>query len=465
MIARIGSVLNRWSRRWVPDPFVLALGLTLLVAVLGAVRWSQSGLSEQQGLFETLFLGLEVEPGKRVGGWFTELTNAALLAFALKMALILVTGHALALSPPVQRAIGVIASIPRTAAQATVLVSVVACGAALIHWGLGAIAGALLAREIGRHAAGRGLTLHYPLLGAAAYAGFAVWHGGLTGSAPTMMAGAKHLGGDLVGAVPMSDTVFGGLNLIVTGTLLVTIPLLFWALTPRDAAEFVPPDPDQLAPLPPREAQPVESWVHWLQESWAVGLAVGALGSIIVIYALLFAQLEFELDSIVLLFLFLSLLMQGSIRHYVDAIADGARGAGAILLQFPFYFGILGIMKATGMIAWISDAMVEVSSKATLPVVAYLSAGLVNLMVPSGGGQWAVQGDVLLSAGHRLGVDPATTIMAFSYGDAWTNMLQPFWALPLLGIMGLRARDIIGYTAIVFVLMAVVVPILLLALG
>jgi short-chain fatty acids transporter len=117
------------------------------------------------------------------------------------------------------------------------------------------------------------------------------------------------------------------------------------------------------------------------------------------------------------------------------------------------------------MIAWISDAMVDVSSKATLPVVAYLSAGLVNLLVPSGGGQWAVQGDVLLAAGHRLGVDPATTIMAFSYGDAWTNMLQPFWALPLLGIMGLRARDIIGYTAIVFMLMAVVVPILLLLLA
>jgi short-chain fatty acids transporter len=425
---------------------VLALGLTLVVAILGAVRWAASDLSHHQGLFETLFLGVEIEPGKRFGGWFTELTNAALLAFAFKMALILVTGHALALSPPVQRAIASIASIPRTAAQATVLVSVVACGAALIHWGLGAIAGALLAREMGRHASARGLALHYPLLGAAAYTGMAVWHGGLTGSAPTMMAGAKHLGGDLVGAVPMSDSVFGALNLVITGVLLVAIPLLLWAMCPRDSADYVAPDPEQLAPLPPRVAQPIGSWVHWLQESWIVGVVIGGGGLAVLIAALGRTSLEFELDSIVLLFLFLSLLMQGSIRHYVDAIADGARGAGAILLQFPFYFGILGIMKATGMITWISDAMVD-------------------LFVPSGGGQWAVQGDVLLTAGHRLGVDPATTIMAFSYGDAWTNMLQPFWALPLLGIMGLRARDIIGYTAMVFVMMAIVVPALLLALG
>lgn len=453
LVARAGSALNRWSRRWVPDPFVLALMLTLIVAVVGAIRWSQTGLADERGLFDTLF-----------GGWFGELTNPALLAFALKMALILVTGHALALSPPVQRAIVAIARVPRNAAQATVLVSVVACGSALVHWGLGAIAGALLAREMGRHAGARGLSLHYPLLGAAAYTGLAVWHGGLTGSAPTTVAGDKHFAADLVGVVPMSDTVFGGLNLVITGALLVTIPLLFWALTPRDPAEHVPPDPDNLAPLPPRRVGEVDSAIHWLQESWIPGTLVGAAGLLAVVYAMIAGGLQFKLDSVVLLFLFLSLTLQGSLRHYVDAIADGARGAGAIILQFPFYFGILGIMKATGMIQWISDAMVELSSQTTLPLLAFLSAGAVNLFVPSGGGQWAVQGDILLTASQGHGLDPATTIMAFSYGDAWTNMLQPFWALPLLGIMGLRARDIVGYTAMVFLWMGLIVPLLLLAL-
>jgi short-chain fatty acids transporter len=167
---------------------------------------------------------------------------------------------------------------------------------------------------------------------------------------------------------------------------------------------------------------------------------------------------KLDINSVNLCFLFVGMLLQGSLRRYVEAVSDGAKGAGAIILQFPLYFGILGLMKASGMIAWLSDAMVELSSQASFPSIAYLSAGIVNLFVPSGGGQWGVQRDILLSSGASLEVDPALTIMAFSYGDAWTNMLQPFWALPLLGIMGLRARDIIGYTAMVFLLMAVVVP-------
>lgn len=454
MMDRVGSVLNRWSRRWVPDPFVLALSLTVAVAVVGAIRWHQTGLSEEQGLFETLF-----------DGWFGELTNPVLLAFALKMALILVTGHALALSPPVQRAIRIIARLPRDAAQAALLVAAVGCASALLHWGLGAIVGALLAREIGRHAAARGLALHYPLLGAAAYAGFAVWHGGLTGSAPTTVAGADHFAAGIVGVVPMSDTVFGSLNLLITGALVVSIPALFYWMCPRDPAEYLPPEPSAMPPLPSREVGRIDSPVHWLQESWLPGTVVGAGGLGLIVYAIVGGALPLELDSVVLLFLFLSLLAQGSLRHYVDAITDGARGAGAIILQFPFYFGILGIMKATGMVRWISDAMVELSTETSLPVLSFLSAGVVNLFVPSGGGQWAVQGDILLTAGKAQGVDPAVMIMAFSYGDAWTNMLQPFWALPLLGIMGLRARDIIGYTMVVFLWMGLLVPAMLLLLG
>jgi len=455
MIARTGAALSRWSSRWVPDPFVLALGLTLVVVVIGTARLALADAVPEQGLFWTVF-----------GGWFDGVTAPKLLAFALKMCLILVTGHALALSPPVQRVIEKIARLPRSTAGATVIVSVVACLTGLVHWGLGAIAAALLAREMGRHAAARGLKLHYPLLGAAAYTGFAVWHGGLTGSAPTVVAGENHFAKEIIGVVPMADTVFSPLNIMITGALILLIPALFWALTPKDESEYVPPDPDRLAPLPARtRADADDSRVAWLQESWLPGSLIGAAGLVFLAWSFAIGKMQFKLDSVVLLFLFLSMTMQGSLRHYVEAIADGARGAGAIILQFPFYFGILGVMKASGMIQWISDAMVEISSQTTLPIFTFLSAGVVNLFVPSGGGQWAVQGEILLTAGANAGVDPATTIMAFSYGDAWTNMLQPFWALPLLGIMGLRARDIIGYTAMVFLAMGVAVPVLLTLLG
>lgn len=452
MIARLGKVLARVAARVVPDPFILALGLTLFVMGVGALGLALADEPPADGVGWTVLVG-----------WAKGFSSGPLLAFALQMCLVLVTGHALALSPPVQQAVRAIARVPKSAAAAAVLVATVACLAGVVHWGLGAIVGAFLAREIGRHAPARGLKLHYPLLGAAAYAGLAVWHGGLSGSAPLKVAEQGHFAADIAGVIPISETLFSPLNLVVTGTLLVLIPLLFYVMTPRDTDDYVPPDPDQLAPVPPRERQPVDSVPAWLQETPAVGLCVGVAGVAFVVVALAAGRLRFDLNLVNLFFLFLGLAFQGSIRHYVEAIADGARGAGAIILQFPFYFGILGVMKAAGMIDWISRWFVDIASERSLPVLSYLSAGVVNFLVPSGGGQWAVQGEVMLRAGHALGVDPGLTVMAFSYGDAWTNMLQPFWALPLLGIMGLKARDIIGYTAVVFLLMAVVVPAILLA--
>ncbi len=454
MIARLGKTLSRVSSRVVPDPFVLALGLTVFVMALGAIKLAAGDAAPKDGIAWTI-----------LDGWAGAFSSAPLLAFALQMCLVLVTGHALALSPPVQRGVRAIAQMPQSCGSAALIVAAVACLAAVVHWGLGAIVGAFLAREIGRHAPARGLKLHYPLLGAAAYAGLAVWHGGLSGSAPLKVAEKGHFTESIVGVLPMSETVFSMLNFVLLGSLLVLIPLLFRAMTPSDEADFVPPDPEQLAPLPPRTEEPVDSIPAWLQERRVVGWVLGGAGLAYVAVALATGRSKLDINSVNMAFLFLGLACQGSIRHYMHAVADGARGAGAIIVQFPFYFGILGVMKSAGMIAWISDWFVDVSNATSFPLFAYLSAGVVNLLVPSGGGQWAVQGEMLLSAGHTLGVDPGTTILAFSYGDAWTNMLQPFWALPLLGIMGLRAKDIIGYTAVVFLLMAVVVPVVLVTVG
>ncbi len=445
MIARLGSVLSRFSGRWVPDPFVLALLLTALVAAVGAGLLLAGGDSETSVL-ATLSLG-----------WLDGFSLSGGLAFALQMCFVLVTGHAMALSPPVQVAIERIAKLPKSAGGAAAMVAFVACASALIHWGLGAIAGALLAREMGRHAASRGLQLHYPLLGAAAYAGMAVWHGGLSGSAPLKVAAGD--GAPWVQDIGLYELLLSPTNLLVTGALIIAIPLLFWAMTPKDPQSYTRPDPERLSPLPVFEPQPIDSPVAWLQENPWPGRVLGATG-----FALLFAALaagvrKLDINSVNLLFFFVGMLLQGSLRRYVEAIADGAKGAGAIIVQFPLYFGILGLMKVSGMITWLSDAMASWSSPETFPTLTYISAGIVNLFVPSGGGQWGVQRDILLGAGDIQGVDPVLTIMAFSYGDAWTNMLQPFWALPLLGIMGLRARDIIGYTAMVFLLMAIIVPI------
>jgi short-chain fatty acids transporter len=438
-----------------PDPFVLALLLTVGVAALAL---SVGEVASPAGW--TLALA-----------WMQEFSSSGLMAFALKMALILVTGHALALSAPVQRVVDAVARVPRSPGQAAAVVAFVACVTSLIHWGLGAIVGALVAREIGRASLRSGRPVHYPLLGAAAYAGFAVWHGGLSGSAPITVASAEHfLSATLadVGApsmIPLGDTLWSPLNLVVNGVLLVAIPLLCAAMLPRDSAQWVAPDADAMRPLPAMQADADATGVQRWQQSVWLGRTIGAVGVGLFVAAVGSGRTGFDLDTVILGFLFLGISLHGDVVRYAAAVTDGARGAGAIILQFPFYFGILGLMKAGGLIAWLSAKLVSIATATTFPLVAFVSAGLVNLVVPSGGGQWVVQGELLLRAGAALGTSSATTVMAFAYGDAWTNMLQPFWALPLLGIMGLRARDIVGYTAMVFLLVGVVVPVALLALG
>ena len=459
MIAALGSTLSRWSRRLVPDPLVLALALTAVALLAGYGYLAASDIETENGVFWTVTIG-----------WTKGMTGVKTLAFALKMGLILITGYAIACSPPVAAGLDWVAGKPGSAASATVLVALVSCLAAVVHWGLGMIAGALLARNLAKRARARGLRLHYPLLGAAAYSGFAVWHGGLTGSAPTLMASRAHLG-QSTGVVPMSETVFSPMNLIITASLIALIALVARALLPRDPADFVEYDEERHPPLAASPAAPASPGdgtsghlVDWLQESRIPGAVGGGLALSVIVAGLTAGHLAMDLDTVVLGFLFLSLALHGSISAYVGVVASGSRGVGAILVQFPLYGGILGILQASGLIAELSHGLAQMANAHSFPVIAFLSAGVLNLFIPSGGGQWIAQGDILLHAGTDLGVDPSTTILAFSYGDAWSNMLQPFWALPILAIMGLRARDIIGYTAVIFLALGIALPALLLLL-
>lgn len=445
MISALGKRLSRWGERYVPDPFVLVLVLTVITTV---VAFFFGGELQEQSV------------GSRVSSlgsfWFSEFYDVNLMRFALQMIIVLVTGHALAMAGVVRRGIRALTRLVVSPGAAVVVVAVVACLASLVQWGLGAIAGAFMAREMGRAFAEQGRPVHYPLLGAAGYGGFLIWHGGLSGTAPLTVAQGDHFLVETLGQIPVSETLFSELNLIVTGSLLVLIPLLFWRLTPKD--------PDQMRGFPPEklneeektlevaksdsQAHPV---IRFLEQSRFLSLVMGiAMIGVLVNYFAHHGLDGWNLDSINLLFLTLGILAHPSPRSYVVAITDGVRGAAGIVLQFPFYFGILGILRESGLIEQISQFFVDVSTTATYPLFVFLSAGIVNFFVPSGGGQWAVQGPVMMEAIEALEVAPHRAIMALSYGDAWTNMLQPFWALPLLGIMGLKARDIIGYTGFVF---------------
>lgn len=524
MLRAVGRRFEAFFRATTPDPFVLAVGLTALVFVLAMLIEGTAPLDV-------------------VRAWQGDAGFFSLLAFTMQMALILVTGHALAATPPVRRLIERIAEMPRSARTAPALVAFVAIGCALVNWGLGLIVGALLAREVGRSCAARGLRAHYPLLVAAGYSGMMCWHGGLSGTAPLMMTTRsdveRFLGPELsagVELVPFTDSVLGTGNLIVTGGLWLLVPVLAMFLAPND--EHADPGPFERAE-PARAGDAahdggarirlalaaiavVALGAAWLHRGDAIvdllaraGRAVGLTSSVLIGLAAVGAPLAavafalrnpsgeraarlperierspwtmalatvplvaavglwfdevgvsaLEPNAINLMFLTLGLLLSGSLAAYAAYVGAATSGAAGILLQFPFYAGIMGVMRTTGLARDVSAWLVGHAPAELYTLVTFLSAGLVNLFVPSGGGQWAVQGPIAVSAAQDLGIPVEHVVMAVAYGDQWTNMLQPFWALPLLAITGAKARDIMGYTTLFLIVGGLWIGLCLVAQG
>lgn len=463
MISSVGLWVSRWIGRFLPDPFVIAILLTLLTFALALI-----------------FGTFPADPGVGAAGRFLLLLDSwrsgdglwKFLAFSMQMCLILVTGHALAASPPVKRLLLAVASIPRGTASGASLVCVIACLCSLFNWGLGLIVGAVLARDVGRSLHARGIRAHYPLLVAAGFAGFMVWHGGLSGSAPlsmtTLESASKVLPVSTVTwlrehgyaqGIPLTGTILSPMNLFVTLGLVLLVPLgasLLAPSRPQDIRTI-----EEVAPAVVRvEEQPTPT-TGAISRSFAERLDASRVLSYLLAALMVGAMWRFGiredlrnigLNEVNLTMLALGLVLHGGPRAYQAAIDEGARGCGGIILQFPLYGGILSMLVASGLAARIAGGLSDTASPNTLPVLVFLLAGVLNMFIPSGGGQWGVQGPIALEAGMRVGVDPGHMVMAVAYGDQLTNMLQVFWALPLLAITGVKARDIIGYTVLLMIL-------------
>jgi short-chain fatty acids transporter len=452
MLAKLGQRIAGVFRATAPDPFVLAVLLTLLTYLLALFFTAPTpGSARAEGAYALTLLD------DWQGGFWS------LLAFAMQMCLILVTGHALASSPPVARLLRALANVPKSGPQAAAMTALVAILFGLINWGLGLIVGAILARDVGRALRAKGIALPAGLLAAAGYTTMMVWHGGLSGSAPLAAADAAQqraiLGEGLattIGAICVDRTIFSPLNLLVTGGLVVLIPLLFGVLCPSKGTRVEAEREEETRPSPTVvDMNDRPGAVPDFLERSPIAAVVLALPALVWL-AMRFSDRGFaalDLNTANLLFFSVGLILHGSARRYVAAIDDAARGCAGIILQFPIYAGIIGIMVASGLAANIAGWFVERSggSSGGLSVMTFLSAGLVNLFVPSGGGQWAVQGPIAMRAATESGVNPARLVMAVAYGDAWTNMIQPFWALPALAITGAKARDVVGYTALALV--------------
>jgi short-chain fatty acids transporter len=422
MIRILAGFFSGVVRRWLPDAFLFAAVLTVVVLVAGIATQGQN-------------------PVDMIAYWGEGFWS--LLTFSMQMVLILVTGHILAMTKVVKKGLDAIAAAAHTPAQAIILVTVVALAASWINWGFGLIVGALMARELASRIRG----IHYPLLVAAAYTGFLIWHAGLSGSIPLKIADpgddamAKLTGGV---AIPVSETIFSFQTLIPVVLLLITLPFLNRMMMPKDD-EVLVIDPKlleehQKAPAALVVNTPAEKFEN--SPVISVILAVMGLSYLVYYYA---TGGAIGLNSINFTFLFLGILLHWTPANYMRALQVAIRNTGGIVLQFPLYAGIMGMMVKSGLAVSISQWFVDISTPQTFPLFTFLSAGVVNFFVPSGGGQWAVQGPIVMPASEALGVAASTAAMAVAWGDAWTNMVQPFWALPLLAIAGLGIRDIMGY--------------------
>jgi short-chain fatty acids transporter len=425
VIKSLAGSFSKIVRRWLPDAFLFAVILTFVVFIFGIVFKGQS-------------------PIEMVNFWGKGFWK--LLAFAMQMVLVLVTGHTLAKTRVVESVLAAIAGLASKPSQAIVVTTVVALIACWINWGFGLIVGALLARQMAKKIRG----IHYGLLVASAYSGFLIWHAGLSGSVPLKIAQvSKNFMSAITGGevIPVTETIFAWQNLLICAILILTLPIINMMMTP-DADEIVEIDPalleetgDQVAKT--KGTTPAEK----IENSVIISMLLGLFGFAYIVYYFITGG-KLGLNSVNMIFLFAGIVLHGTPANFLKAANEAIKNTGGIVLQFPLYAGIMGMMVHSGLAASISQWFVQVSTPMTFPFFTFLSAGIVNFFVPSGGGQWAVQGPIIMPAAKALGVPLAKAAMAIAWGDAWTNMIQPFWALPLLGIAGLGIRDIMGYCVV-----------------
>ena len=436
-ITRMGNVLLRWSLKYMPDASIFAVVLTFIAFLLGVFVAKQG-------------------PMQMVKNWYQGFWE--LLAFSMQMALIVVTGSCVANAPLVKRGINRLAAIPKTSKQAVYLVTLVSILVSFVHWGLSLVVGALLAKELARNLRIKKIPFEYGLLAAGAYVGQMTWHGMLSASIGLSIATSGHALEDMIGVIPMSEYMLNPMNIIVTIALAVFPPLFACLLQPKNAADFQPLDDEAIHAIEKEDMQiskrPENASVgDFLNYNPVIAWVIGIMGFIYVFWRLGTRGIAgLDIDLLNFIFLFGGILLYGNIANYVRAVKEAVGGVSGIIFQFPLYAGVLGMVKYSGLVTILANGIVAISNDVTFYLWTFLSASLVNMFVPSGGGQWAVQGPIAIESAKIMGANMVKTCLMIAYGNTWTNMAQPFWAIALLGITGLKAKDIMGYSIAIMLL-------------
>jgi short-chain fatty acids transporter len=443
-VQKLGEAIADRVERWMPSPFLFAILLTY-VAAIAAFFSEESGITE---IAQSWY-----------GGFW------ALLQFAMQMVLILVTANVVAYHPRVRKGILRLVRLPKNGRQAVVLVGISSMLTGWVSWGLGLIFGAILVREMGKHAGKSGMAVHYPLLAVAGYMGMSLtWGWGLSSSAGLLQAtdgNALMELGFVDRIIPATEWVFHAYPLLLTALSLVFASIMLYLLCPPDdncrgIERYVQlgRDDDTVAEATAQAPSKNPSLADKIDNSAVLGGILALTG--LVLFASVFLSQglgALNLNVLNFGFLMIGLLLYTSPSRYLGEFYDAVQGSSGVILLFPFYAGIIGIMTGTGLVDTMTESLLSIATPETFPVIAWITGGILNVFVPSAGGEWAIIGGPMMVAGAELGIPHGQTIAAYAVGDAHTNLLNPFWAIPLLAITGLRARDMFGYAITMMILL------------
>ena len=433
-MSKITAFFTELMRRYLPDPFVFAIMLTLLTMALA--------------------FGVESRPINDVvqdwgkGFW-------SLLAFTTQMAVILVMGYVLAAAPIVDRFLDRIAARVHTPYQAIIVATLVGCVGSYLNWGFGLVIGGLMARKLALKVKG----VHYPLIIAAAYTGFTMYSLGFSATIPVLISTKGHAFESTMGLISLKETIFSTPILLTSLAVLIALPLLNAAMHPKKGETIVELDPATVADAKPTGAESLmgdeKTLAYRLNNSRVLILLIGLCGMAYVAMHFMKGG-NLDLNMINFFILFLGVLLLGTPMKYVEKVNEGVKTIGGIILQFPFYAGIMAIMHGSGLVESIANIFVGIASADTLPLWGLVSSFVINFFAPSGGGHWVLQGPFMINAANALGASQAQTAMSVMLGNGWNDLVQPFWILPALALSKLKLKDIMGYTVVSMLLVGAI---------
>jgi len=453
-LVRIAIGFTAWAERWFPDAFIF-VAIAVVVVSLGALINGASPLSVSQAFGN--------------GFW-------SLITFTMQMAFVAIGGYVVAVSAPARRLIRSLAELPKTGTGAVGLVAAISILASLLNWGLSLILGGLLVRALAER---RGLRMDYRAAAAAAYLGLgATWAMGLSSSAAQLQANASSLPKSLLpitGVIPFSETIFMWQSVVITAVLLViSVIIAIWsapgpntAMTAEDMGIEISRE-DEIKVPPPK--QPGE----WLEHSplLTVALVLLAGGWLVYEFSRQSAMIAISnLNTYNFLFIMLGLLLHWRPKRFLAAVVKSVPATSGVLIQFPFYGAIAAILtqakNGAGLTVsdQISHAFVSMSTQHLYPLVIGIYSAILGFFVPSGGGKWLLEAPYVMQAANDLKVHLGWAVQVYNAAEALPNLINPFWMLPLLGVLGLRARDLVGFTFLQLLVHLPVVLFLLWALA